>query len=470
MDPQLRDFPGLLSPLVRDLMSNLTPTDTIPSRVHSLLSPHIVSEDNQPFTEKDAMTRIFIDDLGIDCTVDIGDGREWGAHKALLAAKSGYFRDYFDNNPRESRVTIPEAALSNNSGQDVLNWFLCYLYHPEIAGFPWSQRDFLAVNDFKILPCCVEVLRLGQVFQVAELKEFAAKNAQKYIDAILHDRFKANCGKTGPIKYLVNDEHLNPGGMVDSEVIDRFLPPGSPILEEREELDVKNRLLPAGTLNLGEMGVPEAIDMLLPPGTTELEDEQARGILTNIVLLVIGLKHRAVEGQMSEQQALQRDLENLCNYNAFRHDYIELDLECPAFRKEAVLYAKSDEVAHECACPAHTDDQESEGTESEGTESEATESKATKSKATKSKAAKNKVAKSKAAKSKAAKGKAAKGKASKSKNTKKKKPGLKRSDIKEGSGQYVLLNPFDGGRTIYCWRCAGNHGYPWRPFRRLAEK
>ncbi|KUI53462.1 Kelch repeat and BTB domain-containing protein 2 [Cytospora mali] len=462
MDPQLRD---LLSPLVRDLMSNLTATDAIPSRVHSLLSPHIVSEDNQPFTEKDAMTRILIDDLGTDCTVDIGDGREWGAHKALLAAKSGYFRDYFDNNPRESRVTIPEAALSNNSGQDVLNWFLCYLYHPEIAGFPWSQRDFLAVNDFKILPCCVEVLRLGEVFQVAELKEFAAKNAQKYIDAILNDRFKANCGKTGPIKYLVNNERPNPGEMVESEVIDRFLPPGSPILEETEDLDINNRLLPAGSLNLGDMGVPEAIDMLLPPGTTELEDEQARGILTDIVLLAIGLKHRVVEGQMSERQALQRDLKDLCNYKTFRHYYTELDLECSAFRKEAVLYAKSDEVAHECACPTHTDNQENEGTESEGTESEGTESKATKSKAAKSKAAK-----SKAAKNKATKGKATQGEASKSKTTKKKKSGVKRSDIKEDSGRYVLLNPFDGGRTIYCWRCAGNHGYPWRPFRRLAEK
>ncbi|ROV91920.1 hypothetical protein VPNG_09755 [Cytospora leucostoma] len=239
--------------------------------------------------------------------------------------------------------------------------------------------EFLPRDDREVLPYYVEALRLANEFEVANLKNQAMEGAREYIDSALHDLFRAAVSpkaKEG-LYYLGGDKKIE----------------------------------------LREFGVLNAIKQLINYGP--VESEHGKQLLQDIVLLVIGIKHRvqdakenAQDGALTPEQRFQEDIKELCKYEKFLNLYLDLDIECPAYRKDSVLYAKKDEVVEKCQCPNHPETRPDNGGPFEK---------------------------------------------------------IKRSDIKK-DGNYVLLNPFDGGRSIYCWDCAERRGYPWRPFRRLAER
>lgn len=160
-------------------------------------------------------------------------------------------------------------------------------------------------------------------------------------------------------------------------------------------------------IELGAFGALNAIRLLLAKNRVSQYGTQ---MLQDIVLLAIGIKHRLQD--TSEKDRFQLDIKELCMYDGFRDLYLELDVECPAYRKDSVLYVKRNEVVVNCRCPDHPAIRPNVGGPFDK---------------------------------------------------------IKRLDIRHDSGNYVLLNPFDGGRSIYCWDCAGRRGYPWRPFQRLSE-
>ncbi|KAK7747282.1 hypothetical protein SLS53_001535 [Cytospora paraplurivora] len=353
----------------------------IPMQFKSLLERFgVQNNDNSAWTEEDAMAYVLNKGYGTDCYVEVFDRVVIKAHKAVLVAESNYFREHFMR-----RHSIDFCFLfsgffnSPESGPCTIDWVIKYLYHPGIAGAPENMVGFLPRNAREVLPHCVEVLRLADVFQVAKMKDYAMERARDYIDSALHDRF---CVAGSPkvkqgLYYLGGDKKIE----------------------------------------LREFGVLYAIKLLINYGP--VESEHGKQILQDIVLLVIGIKHRvqdakedARDGALTPEQRFLEDLQELCKYEKFLKLYLKLDVKCSAYRKDSVLYAKTNEVIEKCQCPSHPETRPNNGGPFEK---------------------------------------------------------IKRSDIKK-DGNYVLLNPFDGGRSIYCWDCAGRRGYPWRPFRRISER
>lgn len=235
--------------------------------------------------------------------------------------------------------------------------------------------DFLNANDRKTLPCSVEALRLGKAFNLPNLKQYAVDTARQYVDEKLHRLFKAIAEKTGPIIYMEG------------------------------EIPIRERAV--------TMGARPAVAMLAPPGLAELDDEHSKQILQDIVLLVIGLKHRIRSSGVSIKKQFKDSLQGLKKSTPFLELYLDMDVDYPAFRMESILPVKSNQVTVKCACPSHFGPQD-------------------------------KV------------------------SGKHRFTGFKRSDIlklkndSSGPQPYILLNPFDGAKTMYCWECAGIRGYPWR--------
>lgn len=222
------------------------------------------------------------------------------------------------------------------------------------------------------LPCCVEALKLGKVFGIPELQQYALNAARNHVDKMLHVRFKAIAGIDGPLRYL-----------------------------EKE-----------APLELAAMGALPAVIMLAELDTTVfLEDEHAKQLLQDIVLLVIGINHRISEEKGEIQERFTSELYRLsCANEAFYK--LHMGMNTSLFRLGSILSPKKNTTAQECACPSHPTTQNR-------------------------------------------------------KSGQHKFIGFKRRDIwktkdNSGSQPYILPNPFDGGRTMYCWNCAGTHGYPWR--------
>lgn len=364
VDPQFRA--GLDSE-VRMLLTN---SNGIALRVQDMLSNYPGLESFQPFTMATAMGFILENGLGTDCVVN-----GMAVHKAVLVMTPGYFQNYLQQSPDVTTIPLPFGALSNLTGPKAIEWLIRYLYHPDVAGMLKYHDGFLNRNDRKTLPCCVEALRLGKIFQYPNLEQYAVNTARQYVDEKLHRLFKAVAKHTGPPIYMEG------------------------------EIPVRERAV--------TMGARPAIAMLAPPGLAELNDEYSKQMLRDIVLLVIGLKHRIRGSGESINKKFKDSLQGLSKSTSFRKLYLDMDVDCPAFRVETALPVKSNQVTKPCACPNHF-----------GTQ--------------------------------------------KKRSGKHSYTGYKRAHIVllgENSNEpqpYILLNPFDGADTMYCWDCAGINGYPWR--------